>query len=202
MGQSMSLESYLWHENFGPCSDVSRNVLIDTSGMWHYWTSVRTQWTDPKLGPLDPRLLVFMACVNPFSCEWDPGPASNWHAMAKARTGSPMTVSIIPDHTPCCWLSLLLFCCRYRSKETLPLLHHPSCILVPELLWLQFQVTALASTDLLSGIRGCPYFVYVLIWIFIYKNFNCILQTVSRSCSGRVFRFLNLPYCWNWVTQK
>lgn len=118
MGQSMSLESYLWHENFGPCSDVSRNVLIDTSGMWHYWTSVRTQWTDPKLGPLDPRLLVFMACVNPFSCEWDPGPASNWHAMAKAPTGSPMTVSIIPDHTPCCWLSLLLFCCRYRSKET------------------------------------------------------------------------------------
>ena len=75
--------SYIWHENSGPCSDVSRNVLIDTSGMWHYWTSVHTWWTDPKLVVHDPLSSGIHGLYKPLFL-WVRPRTCFWQDMAKA----------------------------------------------------------------------------------------------------------------------
>ena len=157
-------------------------------------------WTDPKVVPHDPCLLLFMACIIPSLCEWDSGPASNQENMAKVMGWHPhdsvtlhqITLLVVDSHScsPAGFIEARKLCLSFTI--------HPASLSPRQ----RFQVTALASTDLLSGTRRCSYFVCALIWLCIYRNFYCILQTLSTGCSGRVFRFLSLPYCWNWINQK
>lgn len=61
--------------------EMSWWILLECGTTEHLYTrgGQTLNWSS-----MTPCLLVFMACINPFSCEWDPGPASNWQDMAKA----------------------------------------------------------------------------------------------------------------------